>query len=96
MPVRARRPTAYSAERPTVPKSRIKARYAIKNAPPPLLPILAGKPHTFAMPTAEPTAESTKPQLLVNCLCLFFPSVLIDCLLVFLRGAAFLNWFWIF
>ena len=41
-------------------------RYAIRNALPPLLPIFAGNPQTFAIPTAEPTADSTKPQLLLN------------------------------
>jgi hypothetical protein len=39
----------------------------MRKAPPPLLPILAGKPHTLAIPTADPTADSTKPQPLENC-----------------------------
>ena len=35
-----------------------------KNAPPPLLPSLLGKPQTFAMPTAEPS-EAKKMQALI-------------------------------
>ena len=44
-----------------------------RNAPPPLLPILFGKPQTFAMPTAEPTDARIKPHRLAKCLvCLVF------------------------
>jgi len=49
-----------------------------------LEPILAGNPHTLAMPTAEPTAERMNPHLLENnafflcCISLFSPILMID------------------
>lgn len=52
-----------------------------KKAPPPLLPILLGKPHTFAMPTAEPTEAKIKPHRLANlpafCLLFVFIKILL-------------------
>ena len=45
-----------------------------KNAPPPLLPILFGKPQTFAMPTAEPTDARIKPHRLAKFLVFFMFS----------------------
>ena len=45
-----------------------------RNAPPPLLPILFGKPQTFAIPTAEPTDARMKPQRLAKLDVFFFIS----------------------
>ena len=45
-----------------------------KNAPPPLLPSLLGKPQTFAMPTAEPTDAKINPQRLAKFLVFFIVS----------------------
>ena len=46
-----------------------------RNAPPPLLPSLLGKPQTFAMPTAEPTDARIKPQRLAKLLVFFLCSM---------------------
>ena len=43
-----------------------------RKAPPPLLPILLGKPHTFAMPTAEPTDARMNPQRVEKLFTFFF------------------------
>ena len=43
-----------------------------RNAPPPLLPILFGKPQTFAMPTAEPTDARMNPQRVEKLFTFFF------------------------
>ena len=73
VPVRALRPIAYSAESPTKLNKATKQRYAIKNAPPPFAAILYGKPHTFAIPTAEPTHASINPHFVLNCFDILTP-----------------------
>jgi len=47
------------------------SRYISRKAPPPLLPILFGKPQTFAIPTAEPTDAKMKPHRLAKLRVLF-------------------------